>query len=64
MDWIKVEDNLPDYDELVLWWCPSGNYYLFDIDKDMDWQWIEERFGNEDKAYIPSHWARLPKGPE
>ena len=59
-NWISVEDRLPDFDEYVLWHCPSGIMQVWEIDKDMDWQWVEERWGED----TPTHWMPLPEGPE
>ena len=55
MEWISVDDRLPEYRETVLMWvdcyevgfCERGNWYYM----------------NMDRAY-PDYWAQLPEPPK
>lgn len=53
MDWIKITDSLPDYDEYVLWYTISGNYHVECLDKDGN-EWLVDC----------THWRKLPEPPQ
>lgn len=54
--WISVNAYLPDFDEFVIWYTRSGNFFIDHIDKDMriDW-WIRD--------LEITHWRKLPEPP-
>lgn len=64
-NWISVKDQLPDFDEQVLWFRSDGFMFVEDLDKDMDW----EQFN--DFSHLSwlgpdieiTHWAPLPCPP-
>jgi len=58
--WIPVSEILPEIDQYVLWYCPDGHLEIWEIDKDMDWNWCKDRYGDE----TPTHWMPLPQPPE
>jgi hypothetical protein len=59
-DWISVHDDLPDYDERVLWYSEDGNMYVDALDKDgiVGGEAIEG-YGFPKTT----HWMKLPQGP-
>lgn len=62
MEWIKVTDKLPDYDELVLWFTEDGHYWVEALDKDGN-PWL---FGTQVEGFNTppvTHWQPLPEPP-
>lgn len=59
--WIKCSERLPEIDEVVLWYSSEVGRIvgLFEMDKDMDWQWVKDSY----KEYTPTHWRPLPLPP-
>jgi len=57
--WIKVIDDLPDYDEFVLWFREDGNMFVSELDKDGN-HWLYPMI----KGQRPTHWMRLPEPPK
>ena len=52
LDWVKSSEDLPDFDEYVLWRTEDYNYFVEALDKDGDM--VDTSFA--------THWARF-KGP-
>lgn len=65
MKWIKVENELPDYDTQVLWYDEMGHYFIDEIDHDNDWYNFQECHidFNGDKIKI-LYWMPLPEAPK
>jgi hypothetical protein len=58
MEWINIDDKLPEIDEFVLF-CSSDNGYMGvdHIDKDMNpFDWIN--------MHMITHWMPLPEPPD
>jgi hypothetical protein len=64
MDWISVEDRLPDFDEFVLWYIDSGNMFIDFIDKDLDIKLFLSASYNKGKVETITHWTSLPEPPK
>ena len=58
--WISVHERLPEIDKPVLWYYPSGNMNVWELDKDEEFG----RPGVYGKAVWPTHWMELPKPPK
>jgi len=56
-EWISVKEKMPDFDQYVLWYVASGNYFIEALDKDGN-SWLEMP-GNE-----VTHWMSLPPSPK
>ena len=76
MEWISVNDKLPEYDIMVLWIREDGLIFIADIDHDNDWYHFQEIYGNDCLGFDSSkmmedtievkitHWMPLPKPPK
>lgn len=64
--WRDVTEELPDYDEYVLWRTEQGHYSVWEIDKDMDWEWVKRACGyGTENSNMPTHWKPItPPGEE
>jgi hypothetical protein len=58
--WISVEDKLPDIDDYVIWYYESGAMAIWEIDKDMNLEWLKKR-SRGDRI---THWMPLPQPPK
>ena len=61
MKWISVNDELPDFDETVLWTREDGYSFVADIDHDNDWENFKKLYGkNFDGSYTEiTHWSKI-----
>ena len=50
----------PPVDKPVLWLHPDGNLSYWEMDKDMDWNWVLERYGEQ----APVMWCSAPLTPD
>lgn len=60
--WIRVEDDLPDYDVPVLWYSEDGLMHVEDLDKDGN-PWLYERMVEGFPLARITHWMPLPESP-
>jgi hypothetical protein len=59
MNWISVNDRLPDDDTTVLVYCGDENEPIWlAYCEDQEWFWVTG------KRCYPTHWAELPEPPE
>lgn len=58
MKWISVKDQLPAYDEFVLWACDSGYMFVDHLDKEMSVELLVS------KGLVITHWCQLPPLPK
>lgn len=57
-EWISVEDDMPDYDEYVLWLFENGNCLWQCLDKDGN-DWL---YGGEVEGFVMSpakYWMKI-----
>ena len=60
-NWISVEDELPEIDKYVLWYCESGIVFFECIDKDWDEKYLKDwidNFNNNPRGII-THWTTI-----
>lgn len=58
-EWRAVPPNFPEIDQHVLWLYPDGAMAVWEMDKDMDWDWVKQGGPNR----TPTHWMPLPEPP-
>ena len=67
-DWveIKVGNELPDYDEFVLWLREDGIMFIDEIDHDNDWHHFKLTHETDfaEQTVKLTHWRPLPKPPK
>lgn len=62
MEWISVKDQLPEIDQLVLWYHDTGGYSVFEIDKDLFW--MDSLYSYLANYFHVTHWIKLPEPPK
>ena len=55
MEWISVEDRLPEYYKTVLWFHADGRIFI---------DFLDEEVSVRDRVGTVSHWMLLPEPPE
>jgi len=64
--WVKLQRGceMPNYDEIVLWYTEDGNTWVEALDKDGNpWLYGEEA-ADGFKWPKATHWRKLPKSPK
>lgn len=68
MEWIKVEDKLPEFDELVLVWCKLYGNFLATYEEIGELNGIRygnwRDFGGSLGILPPIYWCPLPEAPK
>jgi len=59
MEWISVDERLPEIDEFVLWCTEAKNMFVCEIDKDDD----GSAFDRRPHGGTITHWMPLPEPP-
>jgi len=63
MEWIPVEDRLPEFSWFVLVGRNKGCICSVEAQY-INGRFISERFGQREEFMYPTHWAEMPAPPE